>query len=66
MTPKSLPLRLGALARAAGDRRLELVRRAQAPVAQLELDGQAAPSPARRSGTRSMPTHDFTVRSALP
>ena len=44
---------LGALARAAGDAELDLVRRAQAAVAQLELRRPCRPSPARRSGTRS-------------
>ncbi len=37
--PEVLALRLRALARTAGHRRLELVRGAQAPVAQLQVDG---------------------------
>ena len=54
-----LALRLGALARAARDRGLQLVRRAQALVAVLQADGHA-----RRSGTTCYPR--TTSRCAAP
>ncbi len=64
--PEVLRPGLGALPRAPRHRRLDLVRRPQPPVAQLQRDGEAHRVLLRRSGTRSCPTQDFTVRSALP
>ena len=57
---------LGALAGAAGHGRLELVRRAQPPVAQLQRRWPGPTESCTPYRHQVEPTQDFTVRSALP